>query len=159
MTPNAKPLPTPAEIDALAKEYLELKDQALEKSAAAGAALQLVSDKGQILQDLIAACGSAHAEKSKIVYGLEFEAFATYSQFSSVDSAAVDTFRDALKKSAKTFLIGKMFEKSVRWTLRSEASTIIRGFRLSPKLSALWGRCILLKDKKPTLTVRPRQKV
>lgn len=155
---EANPVPTPAEIDELAKEYLALKEKAVQASLEAGQALQLVADKRQLLTEMISAAGSAHAEKSKILFGIEYEAVCTYPQFSSVDSAAVDTFHTALKKSGKTAIIRKMFEKSVRWTLRGTASEIIRGSKLSPKLALLWSRCIVLKDKTPTIDVRPRKK-
>lgn len=151
-------LPTPAEIDELAIEYLELNKKAVDAALAATAAVQLARDKGEVLREMVGRAGSAHAAKSKILFGVEFEAMCTYAQSSSVDSAAVETFRRELKKSAKSRIISKIFERTVRWTLRAEASDVIRGSRLSEKLSSLWAKCIVLTDKTPKLDVRPRKK-
>lgn len=156
---SPKPLaPSPEEIDFAAKEYVGLRAKYLEAKKFSVELENQAELKGEILRDLVAQFGGAHAEKSKILHGAELEIMCTYSQYSSVDAAAVENFRDALRKSKQARLLSKIFEKTIRWTLKSEASEIMRGSKLTTKLQALWGKCILLKDRNPSLVVREKQR-
>jgi len=149
---------TPAEIDLHAKQYLELQGKldALEK-----ARVEIKNQlelKADYLKDLVLKLGGSHAEKSKIIFGVDYELMCTKSQYTWIDSAAVETFRDALRKSKQARLLNKVFEKTIRWNLKSEASDIVRGSKLTTKLQALWAKCIVLKDRNPSLTVRAKEK-
>lgn len=150
--------PTPQEIDQLSKEYLELKDKLFTAQLAASEISGQLTLKAELIKQKVAEFGSAHAEKSKIVHGLEYEAVVTFGQSVSIDAAAVETFRDALHKAKQTRLLGKIFEKTIRWSLSPEASKIVRGSSLSAKVRALFAKCEVVKAKTPSLQVRAKEK-
>jgi len=153
-----QPSLTPAEIDQHAKEYLKLEEECLKAQKTLIEAKNNLELKEEFLKGVVAQFGGPHAQKAKILYGAEMELMCKYSQYSNIDSAAVETFRDALRKSKQARLLSKVFEKTIRWTLKSEASDIVRGSKLTTKLQALWAKCIVLKDRNPSLTVRPKEK-
>jgi hypothetical protein len=86
---EARVAPNPQEIDKLSKEYLELKDKLFTAQLAAGEISQQVTLKGELLKQMVSDFGSAHAEKSKLLHGLKYEAMATFGQTVSIDAAAV----------------------------------------------------------------------
>ena len=149
--------PAPEAIDRQLRTYRELLER---YKAAKSLAVELenqVEIHAEIIKDLVTKYGSSHAEKSKLLHGLQYEAMCTYSQYASIDAAAVETFREALRKSDQSRLLSKVFEKTIRWTLKSEASEIVRGSKLTTKLQALWAKCIVLKDRNPSLQVREKE--
>jgi hypothetical protein len=155
---EARVAPNPQEIDKLSKEYLELKDKLFTAQLAAGEISQQVTLKGELLKQMVSDFGSAHAEKSKLLHGLKYEAMATFGQTVSIDAAAVETFRDALRQAKQVRLLGKLFEKTIRWSLNPEASKIVRGSTLSKKLVDLFAKCEVVKSRTPTLQVREKEK-
>jgi len=162
---NAAKLPTPADVEAVAREYHDL-DLEIEKIAAKAA--EDMAPKQTRLDELktwlvgnVREWGSSHAEKSKILHGIEFEAMVTLGQSSSIDAAAVETFRLALVKADKPHLLKQLFQKTIRWTLDANAAGFIRknsNLLGSSKLMALYAQCTVTKDKAPQLTVREKQK-
>lgn len=168
MSAQPKPAaPTPGEVEALAEEYRELEQKidAIEKKAVDDAAAHKL--RRDELWDLMLAqvrdFGSAHAEKSKILYGLELEVMGTFSSGQAIDAAAVETFRLALVKAGRTRFLKKVFERSERWTPLPEASALIRKEHetgsLPWKLFAMFSSCTVSKELTPKLVVRPRTKV
>jgi hypothetical protein len=155
---ETKSAPNPAEIDRLSKEYLELKDKLFTAQLASGEISQQLTLKGELLKQMVSDFGSAHAEKSKLLHGLQYEVMATFGQTVTIDAAAVETFRDALRKSKQMRLLGKLFEKTIRWSLNPEASKIVRGSTLSKKLVDLFAKCEVVKSRTPTLQVRAKEK-
>jgi hypothetical protein len=150
--------PNPAEIDKLSKEYLELKEKLFTAQLAATDISQQMTLKAELLRDMVSKFGSAKGEKSKLLHGLEYEVMATFGQTVSIDAAAVETFRDALKQAKQARLLGKLFEKTIRWTLNPEASKIVRSSTLSKKLSDLFAKCEVVKPITPKLQVRLKEK-
>ena len=153
MTPSP---PTPAEVEVLAKEYLDLKDKFLQAKLAATEIELQMRAKGEVLKDLVAKFGSQHAEKSRLLYGLKCEVMVTTGQSVSIDAAAVETFREALVKADQPRLLKKLFEKTIRWTLHPQASELVRGEKLSDKLRSLFAKCEVVKAKTPSLNVREK---
>jgi hypothetical protein len=149
---------TPAQVDKYAKEYLDLKDQVLQAKFALTELQQQLELKAEIVKSYVESYGSAHAEKSKIVHGLKYEAVMTFGQSVSIDAAAVETFRDELRKSKQVRLLGKLFEKRISFALNPEASKIVRGSTLSDKLRSLFAKCEVIKPRTPTLQVREKEK-
>ena len=147
---------TPAEIDKQAKEYSDLKEKVLTAKLALRDLEQQLTLKEEELIKSVEEHGSAHAQKSKLLHGVKMEIVATYSQRTQIDAQAVETFREELGKAKQSVLISRMFEKDIRWNLKQGASEIIRRSTLSQKLQALWGKCIVLKDCKPSLQVREK---
>jgi hypothetical protein len=156
--------PSPGEIEVRAKEYRELEDRIVEIVMDAETQVEPLRKRADDLKtwfvDQARAFGSAHAEKSKMLHGIELEAMVTFGQSNSIDAAAVETFRAALVKSDRRVLVKELFEKTVRWTLAANASAYIRKHsdRLGIKLMALALKCTVTKDKTPQLTVRQKQK-
>ena len=148
--------PTPALVDELAKQYLELKDKLFQAQLEVRALQEPLDIKAAELREVVRQYGSAHAEKSKLLHGISHEIMCSFGQSVSIDAAAVETFREALVKSKQVRLLKRLYEKTVRWSLSPQASAIIREFTLAPKLSRLFAACQVVKDKTPTLTVRSK---
>ena len=157
MTDKPTP-PTPAELDTLAEEYNAAREMYLQSTLATKDLQQQMELRADKLKEAVKLFGQQYAEKSKLLHGVKFEIMCSYAQTSAIDAVAVEQFRGELQKAKQTRLLGKMFEKSVRYTLRSQASEIVRGEKLTAKLRSLWARCIVLKDIAPKLTVREKEK-
>jgi len=149
--------PSPPDLDALAKEYLSLKDAVLSAKLAYAEAQNQMELKAESLKDLVSKFGGAHAEKSKILHGTRYEMVCTFPQELKQDAAAIEVFRGALKAADQSRLLNKVFDKTIRWTLNPKASEIIRGTKLSSKLQALWATCIVVESGTPRLQVREKQ--
>ncbi len=155
-----KPQPlTPAEIDQLTIEYRSIEAQidAIDKTADDQKTPLLVryGELKALFLDHVRQFGSAHAEKSKILHGIAMEIMATFSTYSSMDASAIERFRLALVKAKQARLLSKIFEKTIRWTLKPAAASLaIRGNKLTPKLLALYSQITVTKDRAPTLEVR-----
>lgn len=152
---NATP-PSLAGIDQQAKDYLDLKRQVLDAKLALTHLQQKMDAKGEILKEIVAKFGSAHAEKSKLFHGLAYEVMVTFGQSVSIDAAAVENFRLALVAEDQPRLLHRIFEKTIRWTLSPQASEMVRGEKLSTKLKALFAKCQVVKEKTPNMTVREK---
>lgn len=152
--------PTPAEVDEKAKEYLHLKfeiTRILQKAADdTNAKTVRMAELREEMTKLVTAHGSAHAEKSKLLHGIEYEIMGTFGSSVSIDAAAVERFRLELVKEQQSRLLRKMFDKTVRWTLSPIAATIIKGEKLGKTLLALYSQCEVVTPKSPSLTVREK---
>lgn len=160
---SAKP-PSAAEVEVRAQEYQELENRIAEINEDACENILPLQTRLTELKawfvDAVREFGSAHAEKSKILHGIALEAMVTFGQSSSIDAAAVETFRLALVKADRRALLQRIFERTTRWTMLPEASAFIRehGDRLGAKLLGLYSRCQVTKEKTPQLTVREKQR-
>jgi len=148
--------PTPAQVEVIAKDYLDLKDKFLQAKLAATEIEQELSAKGEVLRQLASDFGSGTAEKSKLLHGLAYEVMVTFGQSVSIDAAAVENFRLALVKTDQPRLLKKLFEKTIRWSLNPRASELVRGEKLSDRLRSLFARCEVVKAKTPSLSVREK---
>lgn len=151
-----QPSPTPQEIDAQAKKYVELQEKTMEAKLALRDCEQQLSLQADLVRGLVDKYGGAHAEKSKILYGLKFEAMCSYGQTVKIDPAAVENFRLKLVEADKPRLLRQMFEKRVSWLLNPQASTIIRSEKLPDELAAEWAKCEIIQAKTPILKVREK---
>jgi hypothetical protein len=154
-TPEA---PLPAEVDALALDFQKVQGSLAEARIVLSNAQALVAERERQLVDLVRSCGGPHALKSKIVHGIVWEMVATFSQYTSLDSAAVERFRLALVATKKTRLLKKIFSADIRWTMKTGAAEIVKTEKLTPKLMGLLLQCSVTQDKKPSLDVRPKKK-
>lgn len=148
--------PTPAEVDDACRQYSELKDQLEQARLAASEIAEQVTLAGDCLRHLVGKYGSAHAEKSKLLHGLKYEAMCSYGQEVKIDASAVEQFRIALTKAGQPGLLRRLFEKTVRWTLKAQASEIVRSSDLPDKFRALYARCEVINAKTPVLKVREK---
>jgi hypothetical protein len=83
---------------------------------------------------------------------------ATFSQYTTQDSAAVERFRLALVAAKKTRLLKNIFSADIRWTMKTGAAEVVKTEKLTPKLMGLLLQCSVTQDKKPSLDVRPKKK-
>jgi hypothetical protein len=150
--------PLPAEIDSRAESFHQLELDLAEARKEMQATQRELAQKELALIELVRACGGPHAQKSKILHGIAWEIVATFSQYTTQDSAAVERFRQALLKAKKTRLLKKIFTQDVRWTMSSGAAEIVKTEKLSPTLMSLLLQCSVTGDKKPSLDVRPKKK-
>lgn len=156
--------PSAADVEKFAREYqeLQLKILGIAKKAQediAPLAIRLGHLKIWFVAN-VGKFGSAHYEKSKILHGIGLEAMATFGQSSSIDNAAVETFRLALYKAKQARVLKRIFEKTVRWKLLPQASAFLRGEheagKFPDKLFLLFARCTVTKEKTPVLEIRPK---
>lgn len=154
--------PNPAQVDAKAKEYLDLKDEVAKilKKAADDTNIKTVrmAELREEMTELVTAHGSAHAEKSKLLHGIEYEIMGTFGSSVSIDAAAVERFRLELVKEKKSRLLKKMFDKTVRWTLSPIAATVVKGEKLGKSLLALYSQCEVVTARTPTIVPRLKAK-
>lgn len=154
--------PTPIEIDAKAKEFLALKENvaAILKKAAddANAKTVRMAELREEITELVTRYGSAHAEKSKLLHGIEYEIMGTFGSSVSYDAAAIEAFRLELVKEKQSRILRKVFDKTVRWTLSPIAATIIKGEKLGAKLLALYSKCEVVTPRTPVITPRLKGK-
>jgi hypothetical protein len=156
--------PMPADVDGRAENYHELDEALAAAKKAVQEAGKALADREAELIDLVRSFGGPHATKSKILHGTIWELVATFAQFTSQDTAAVERFRRALVEQKKGRLLKKIFERDVRWTMRAGAAEILRAEteKFSPRLRAelmmLLMLCSSTQDKKPSLDVRKKKK-
>jgi hypothetical protein len=167
MTTSSKPEPlTASQVEELGEEYLQLESDIGEiKKKATEEITALASRSEEIRNKLIAQVwhyGGAHAEKSKLLYGIKLEVMGTFGMSSTVDAAAVEEFRLALVEEKQSRLLKRIFEKTIRWTLSPHASIFLRAEheagKLSNRLFMLFAKCTVSKPQSPRLVVRPREK-
>lgn len=164
---NASPIPvsTQQKVDVLAREYSDLEKQIGDKEKAfavevAPLATRLLELKKTLIED-VRQFGSTHEKKSKLLSGYDFEVMGTFGSTTSIDGAAVTSFREGLKKAGQTRLLKQIFDQAIRWNLKSGASKVISAAheagKLPNKLFVLFAACTVTKDSTPRLEVRPRQ--
>jgi hypothetical protein len=148
--------PTAAQVDTLALEYTTLKDALLQATLARVAAQEKLEPVEAKLVDLVSQCGSAHAQKSKILHGLRWEIMGTFGKSTSIDAAAVERLRLHLLNTGKTRLLKRLFESTVRWDLKSTARAEILKPDITDDVRANFVACEVTKDRSPSLTVREK---
>lgn len=152
--------PSPAEVDELAREMIELKGKASTIQAQAQKEIEPLNKKLDELKaravTLLKDFGSAHAEKSRLLHGIAYEIMGTFGTSTTIDAAAVEVFRQALVKAHQARLLKRIFEKTVRWSPMQGWGETIRGAKLPAKLMALYARCQVSSERTPTVT--PREK-
>jgi hypothetical protein len=150
--------PSPAEVEALAEEMVQLKAKVaeitLDATAKATTHIQRLEELKATATDWIRRFGSAHAEKSKLLHGVLYEIMGTFGMSTSIDAAAVEAFRLALVRAGQAKLLRSIFDKSVRFDLKPGYAEIIKGVKLKPRLLALYARCSVSTPKTPVITPR-----
>lgn len=154
--------PLPADVDAQADAFHQLELEIGEaKKKLLESQKQLNAREAELIE-LVRSFGGPHATKSKILHGMLWELVATFAKFSTQDSGAVERFRQALVTAKKGRLLKKLFDRDVRWTMKTGAGQILAAEELSPRIKAeLLGMLMLCsteKDKAPSLDVRKKNK-
>jgi hypothetical protein len=150
--------PLPPEVDTAAEEFGHLHKDLADAREKLKTATNNAVDRELALIEWVRSHGGPHATKSKILHGILWEMVATFSQYTTQDSAAVERLRLALVKAKQTRLLKKIFTSDTRWTMKSAAAEIVKTEKLAPKLMALLLMCTVTADKKPSLDVRLKKK-
>ena len=158
---KTKTAPTAVEVDALALKWEELQAKVLQAEVEYREALKTVTPQiapmKEDLVGLVREFGSAHAEKSKRLNGVQWFLQATFGTSHTLDGAAVERFRLALVRAKQTRLLKRIFSKTIRWDLSPESDAIIRGSDLAKPLLALYSQCDVPKAKTPVLKVEKKE--
>jgi hypothetical protein len=144
--------PTPEQIDELAREYEAAK-------------LHIAEEKENLSQVeercilLVQAWGTvpAHAEKSRRLAGKLSEMLVTRADTLTVVDERVGTLKEALEANGYGEYFKKLFTLRSKYEVVEGAETALKSEslpkRLSEKVLNLWGRCITVRGKKPSLKV------
>jgi hypothetical protein len=157
LSPNAE------QVDAHAVEYKRL-EKILDDAKAELAKVRNKEGKDLdklhgTLIDLVGSFGGKHAEKSKILHGIEWELMATFGQSAGIDSAAVERLRLALKAANKTKLLKKLFTEEKSYRLARDAAELLKAEgKLPDDLAMLALACFSFTPRTPTLDVRLKKK-
>jgi len=148
----AKQRPSPEVIDDLAARHVQAKftkAEAIAKLEAIEAeAIALVEAWGTV---------PAHAEKSRRLAGKLSEFTVTKSDVLTINEERVTTLKEALEANGYGEYFARLFTLHSKYEVVEGAESALKSEslpkRLSEKVLNLWGRCITVKPKKPSLKV------
>jgi hypothetical protein len=144
--------PTPEQIDDLAARHVHAKFAKAEASA------QLEAIEVEAVA-LVEAWGTvpAHAEKSRRLAGKLSEFTVTRADTLTIIDDRVETLREALEANGFGEYFKRLFTLRSKYEVVEGAEAALKSEslpkRLSEKVLNLWGRCITVKPKKPSLKV------
>jgi hypothetical protein len=144
--------PTPEEIDILARRCLLAKLEA----ATYAELFKKVEDEAIAL---VQAWGGvpAQAEKSRRLKGAFSELTVTKADTLTIVDDRVELLRDALYADGYGPFFYKLFTERKKWEVAEGVEAALKAEslpkRLAEKVLNLWGRCISVKPKKPSLKV------
>jgi len=144
--------PTPEQIDELAREYEAAKSIVAQEK-------QRLADLEERLIIMVQSWGvvPAHAEKSRRLVGRFAELLVTRADTLTVNDERVETLKDALEANGYGEYFRKLFTLRSKYEVVEGAETALKSEslpkRLSEKVLNLWGRCISVRAKKPSLKV------
>lgn len=144
--------PTPEAIDELAKKYERAKSMAAcareDLTAIEAECVEMVTNFGIV---------PAHAEKSRRLNGRLAELTVTKGDTLTINDERVETLKDALEVNGRADFFPKLFTLRSKYEVVEGAESALKqeslGKRLSERVLNLWGRCISVKAKKPSLKV------
>jgi len=144
--------PTPEFIDELAGRYQTAKANKLAATKAQEAieaeAIDLVMNWGAV---------PAHAEKSRRLNGRLAELTVTKADIITINDERVETLREALEANGRGEYFKKLFALRSKYEIVEGAESALKQEslpkRLAEKVLNLFGRCITVKPKKPSLSV------
>lgn len=144
--------PTPEQIDDLAARHVQAKfakaEAATKLEALEAEAIEMVMNWGIV---------PAHAEKSRRLAGKLSEFTVTKADTLTINDERVETLREALQANGYGDYFGKLFTLRSKYEVVDGAETALKSEslpkRLSEKVLNMWGRCITVKPKKPSLKI------
>jgi hypothetical protein len=144
--------PTPEQLDEIARRYLAAKLAVL----TAGETFKAIEDEAIAL---VGEWGTvpANAEKSRRLAGKLSEFTVTKADTLTVIDERVDTLKEALEANGYGAFFPRLFAERRKWEVVEGAEAALKAEslpkRLAEKVLNLWGRCISVKPKKPSLKV------
>lgn len=144
--------PTPAEIDDLAVRYQAAKADLTDSKAVFESLEQemitMVSEYGIVVP---------RAEKSRRLAGIRAELTVTKSDTLTINDSRVDDLKSALEANGYGEFFRRLFAERKKWEVVEGAESALKAEslpkRLAEKVMNLWGRCISVRPKKPSLKV------
>jgi hypothetical protein len=144
--------PTPEAIDETARLYINAKIAVKEAQA------ELESFEQECI-DMVTLYGIVppNAEKSRRLNGRFAELTVTKSDQLTLIDDRVDVLKEALEANGHSEIFDKLFTLHSKWEVVKGAAAALKTVqlpkRLAEKVMNLWGRCIDVKAKKPSLKV------
>ncbi|QNI34508.1 hypothetical protein H7849_11795 [Alloacidobacterium dinghuense] len=144
--------PEPEVVDALAKRYQDAKEALAQKKAEFESieqeAVAMVTEHGIV---------PPYAEKSRRLTGKLAELTVTRGDTLTINDERVETLREALDANGHGAFFPKLFTLRSKYEVVEGAESALKSEslpkRLAEKVLNLWGRCISVKAKKPSLKV------
>lgn len=144
--------PTPDQIDVRAHNFLELRQRA------AQAAKEVAAEEAALVA-LVNVYGSVvpKAEKSRRLAGRLSELTLTKSDTITIVDDRVDMLKEALEANGRGDFFSQLFTEHRKWEIVKGAADALKSValpkRLAERVLNLYGRCLSVKAKKPTLKV------
>jgi hypothetical protein len=149
--------PTPAEIDALVREYAAAAAAVAFATGMLGTANKAQAEIKARLIALVESFGFRHTEKSKRLLGAHSTATVTIGTRISVDSEAVTTFKAYLDSSDMPNLSERFFSQHISYSLVDGPADVLRtldlGKRVAKKIASMVGLCFKVSTNAPSLKV------
>jgi hypothetical protein len=149
--------PTPAQIDALVREYSASAAAVAFATGMLGTANKAQSEIKARLIVMVEGFGFRHTEKSKRLLGAHSIATTTTGTLLSVDAAAVNTLKAYLDSSDVPQLTERFFSAHTSYSLVDGPADVLRtldlGKRMATKIASLVGLCFKVTTKAPSLKV------
>lgn len=144
--------PTPEAIDEMAQRYVDAIVKRAEANCIVATleieAIAMVKDWGIV---------PPNAEKSRRLNGRLAELTVTKSDVLTINDDRVETLKEALEANGHGEYFSKLFALHSKYEIVEGAEAALKSEslpkRLSEKVLNLWGRCISVKPKKPSLKV------
>jgi len=149
--------PTPAQIDALVREYSASTAAVAFATGMLGTANAGQRDVKARLIAMVESFGFRHTEKSKRLLGAHSIATTTTGTLLTVDAAAVKTFKAYLDACDVPQLTNRFFSAHTSYSLVDGPADVLRtldlGKRMATKIASLVGLCFNVTTKAPVLKV------
>lgn len=149
--------PTPAQVDALVKKYSDAKENSDAAKAAASVMSAVTEEAKAELVMVVESFGFRHTEKSKRLNGLHSIATTTTGTRTTIDDAAVETFREYLAKKELVELSGRFFVAHTTYSLVEGPSQVLMtlslGKKMREKIDSLIHLCFKIMTNAPSLKV------
>jgi hypothetical protein len=154
---EVKAAPTPAQIDALVREYASAAAAVAFATGMLGTANKARSEIKARLIVMVESFGFRHTEKSKRLLGAHSTATTTTGTYVSVDAAAVTAFKAYLDKTYEPDLVARFFSAHVSYSLVDGPADVLRtmdlGKRAAAKIASMVALCFNISTKSPSLKV------
>jgi hypothetical protein len=144
--------PTPDQIDEWSRVYLGLLDQAHQLK-------QVIAEREAALMEMVKLWGAVppNAEKSRRLNGRLAELTVTKSDAITINFERVEMLREALEANGRGEYFRNLFSLQSKYEIVEGAEAALKTEalpkRLAEKVMNLFGRCINVKPKKPSLKV------
>jgi hypothetical protein len=154
--------PSPVQVDELALQHNELKEKienilAKAKEDTKDSAEELVKLVGE-LRVLVDQFGSAHAKKSKLLNGIDWEMMLTKTSTTSLNGASVERMKAwAGTDKRKLAVFDSLFVGTMRWDLTPTATALIQSPTIPLGAKRLFSACLKIEPNTPRFEVRPKK--